>query len=55
MKIYMAHFKTGYTRHTVTATTEDFETAAEFKAWIKTTDYEDRHGNLITIEEQEAR
>lgn len=55
MKIYTAHFKKGYSRHSIKATTEDFETAAEFKAWIKTTDYEDRHGNLIAIEEQEAR
>lgn len=55
MKIYKAHFQNGYTRHTVTATTEDFETAKEFKAWIKAAGYEKTHGKLITIETQEAR
>lgn len=55
MKIYTAHFKNGYTRHTVTATTEDFETANEFKAWIKAAGYEKKHGKLIHIETEEAR
>lgn len=55
MKIYTAHFQNGYKRHEVKATTEDFETANEFKAWIKAAGYEKTHGKLITIETQEAR